>query len=82
MRIIYVDNNATTAVAPEVYEAVIPYLTEDYFNPSSMYEAARPAGRAAPRARPTAREETTREVPPSEMNGRMVPLGGARPETT
>ncbi|MFW6414528.1 MAG: cysteine desulfurase NifS, partial [Verrucomicrobiota bacterium] len=42
MAIIYTDNNATTAIAPEVYEAMIPYLTEQYFNPSSMYDAAAP----------------------------------------
>jgi cysteine desulfurase len=41
MRIIYADNNATTRVAPEVYEAMIPLLTDDYFNPSSMYDPAR-----------------------------------------
>jgi len=41
MSVIYVDNNATTRVAPEVYEAMTPFLTEDYFNPSSMYEPAR-----------------------------------------
>jgi cysteine desulfurase len=40
---IYTDNNATTRVAPEVYQAIIPYLTEDYFNPSSMYEPAHTA---------------------------------------
>ena len=40
MHIIYADNNATTRVAPEVHQAMVPYLTEDYFNPSSMYEAA------------------------------------------
>ena len=38
--IIYVDNNATTAVAPEVVEAMMPYLQGHYFNPSSMYSAA------------------------------------------
>lgn len=43
MRVVYVDNNATTQIAPEVYEAMVPYLTERYFNPSSMYEAARSA---------------------------------------
>jgi len=41
MRIVYADNNATTQVAPEVYEAMIPFFTENYFNPSSMYEPAR-----------------------------------------
>ena len=41
MSLVYADNNATTQVAPEVYEAMIPFLTGDYFNPSSMYEPAR-----------------------------------------
>ena len=37
MKPVYVDNNATTRIAPEVLEAMMPYLTERYGNPSSMH---------------------------------------------
>ena len=50
---IYLDNNATTAVAPEVLEAMLPFLTVEYFNPSSVYERAKPAANAVRQARET-----------------------------
>ena len=37
MNVIYLDNNATTKVAPEVIEAMLPFLSENYGNPSSMH---------------------------------------------
>lgn len=36
-KVVYMDNNATTRVAPEVIEAMMPYLTDAYGNPSSMH---------------------------------------------
>ncbi len=37
MRVIYVDNNATTMVAPEVLDAMMSYFSDNYGNPSSMH---------------------------------------------
>jgi cysteine desulfurase len=53
MRLVYADNNATTPVSPEVVEAMMPYLREWYFNPSSMYEPARQVAQAIAQARRT-----------------------------
>ncbi|MCS6960408.1 MAG: cysteine desulfurase NifS [Pseudanabaenaceae cyanobacterium SKYGB_i_bin29] len=53
MTVTYLDNNATTPVAPEVVEAMLPYLTELYGNPSSMHSFG---GRVA-KALQTAREQ-------------------------
>jgi len=36
-KVIYMDNNATTRIAPEVVDAMMPFLTDCYGNPSSMH---------------------------------------------
>lgn len=48
---IYLDNNATTAVASEVLEAMMPWLTGHYGNPSAGYRFGREASRAVEEAR-------------------------------
>ena len=48
---IYLDNNATTRVAPEVFEAMRPYLTEHYGNPSSAHSLGRQMKSALEHAR-------------------------------
>lgn len=50
---IYLDNNATTAVAPEVRDAMMPYFEELYFNPSSVYQAATEVAKQIENARET-----------------------------
>ena len=50
-RLIYMDNAATTPVHPEVYEAMKPYFSEVYSNPSAVYTFAGKAGRAVDEAR-------------------------------
>ena len=46
MSLIYLDNNATTKVAPEVLDAMMPYFKEEYANPSSIYDFAKKANYA------------------------------------
>ena len=48
---IYLDNNATTKVDPEVVEAMLPYLREYYGNPSSMHTFGGQVGKAVKQAR-------------------------------
>ena len=50
-QVIYMDNNATTRVAPEVLDAMMPYLRDYYGNPSSMHTFGGQVGRAVARAR-------------------------------
>ncbi len=55
-RFIYLDHAATTPVHPAVLEAMIPYFTEKYGNPSSVYSIAREARKALDWARDTVAE--------------------------
>src|SRR5690242_2909949 len=48
---IYLDNNATTRVAPEVFDAMRPHLTGEWGNPSSAHSAGRAAHQAIEIAR-------------------------------
>ena len=50
-KIIYLDNAATTRTRPEVAEAMMPFFTEYYGNPSSVYDFSTPAKKAVQEAR-------------------------------
>lgn len=51
MTLVYLDNNATTMVAPEVCEAMMPYFSEMYGNASSIYDLAHSANNAVKESR-------------------------------
>lgn len=55
---IYLDNSSTTKVTPEVLEAMLPYLVEQYGNPSSLHTL----GRKAKQAIETAREQVAKAI--------------------
>ena len=50
-QVVYMDNNATTRVAPEVVEAMMPFLVDFYGNPSSMHRFGGQVGAAVRKAR-------------------------------
>lgn len=51
MSVIYLDNNATTSVAPEVFESMVPFFTEKYGNASSMHTFGGQVGKSIQEAR-------------------------------
>ena len=50
-RFVYADNSATTKISKAVLDAMMPYLTENYGNPSSIYKLGRDSRRAVETAR-------------------------------
>ena len=50
-KLIYLDHNATTPVGPDALKAMMPYLREEFGNPSSSYELGRRAKEAIGKAR-------------------------------
>ncbi|MDX1813039.1 MAG: aminotransferase class V-fold PLP-dependent enzyme, partial [Gammaproteobacteria bacterium] len=48
---IYLDNNATTMVDPKIVEAMLPYFSEQFGNPSSMHSFGNKVGKAIKDAR-------------------------------
>ena len=56
MNRVYLDNNATTKVDERVFESMVPYLKDEYANPSSMYDFAKKSSRAIKEARASIRD--------------------------
>ena len=63
---IYLDNNATTKVDPQVLEEMLPFFKEEYANPSSIYDFAKRSNHAVKEARGTLKDffnaENEREI--------------------
>lgn len=55
-KMIYLDNAATTKIADEVFNAMVPYLKDSYGNPSSVYSIGRESSGAIAKARTTIAE--------------------------
>ncbi len=72
-RKVYLDHNASTPVHPEVVEAMLPYFSERFGNPSSVHGF----GREAREGLETAREQMA-HVPPRRQGGGGVHLGRHR----
>ena len=60
MRPVYFDYNATTPLDPQVRQAMLPFLTEIWGNPSSIHQIGRQARTQLDEARERARSEERR----------------------
>jgi len=69
---IYFDNNATTKIAPEVFESMKPFLTENYGNPSSAYSFSQSSKKAIE----TARENVAKLLGAGETSEIVFTSGG------
>ena len=56
MKTVYIDNNATTSVAPEVMAVMIPYFTGEFYNPSAISGRVHEVDKAIARSRRTVAE--------------------------
>lgn len=70
---IYLDNNATTQVAPEVFDAMRPHLTDEWGNPSSAHAL----GRAARQAIELAREQVAQLIGAAQSTEIAFTSGGS-----
>ena len=78
MRPVYLDNNATTRVDPEVVTAMLPYLTEHFGNPSSSHAFGAP-GRKGMK---TARDQVAALVGAAVADEILFTSGGTESDNT
>lgn len=77
MNTIYLDNNATTKTDEEVVKAMLPYLLENYGNPSSIYKIGRETRKAVEEAR-----EKVAKALNCEVNEIYFTSGGSESDNT
>ena len=77
MKTIYLDNNATTRTDEEVVKAMLPYLSENYGNPSSIYKIGRENRKAVEEAR-----EKVAKALNCEVNEIYFTSGGSESDNT
>ena len=76
-RLIYLDHAATTGVRPEVLESMLPYFSESYGNPSSLYSIAQEARKGVDESR-----EKVAEILECRASEVMFTSGGTESDNT